>query len=146
MKYDEYRFKFYLNANHYIYIDGIKGQNHPHTWEIILEVAQQINGFVQFHEMEREIESYLVKYQDKQINEIEPFNAVNPTLENICIELKKAFAKIISKMGWKLLKIEISETPTRSYIIDFSDEIEDKIQMEDDINLEIDNLLNKILR
>lgn len=31
-----YRFKFYLNANHYIIINGVEGETHPHTWELPL--------------------------------------------------------------------------------------------------------------
>ena len=36
--YREYRLKFYLNAKHYIIINGHKGETHPHTWEFTLSI------------------------------------------------------------------------------------------------------------
>ena len=33
-----YRFKFYLNANHYIIINGVEGETHPHTWEFTIDI------------------------------------------------------------------------------------------------------------
>ena len=38
----EYKFKFYLNANHYIIIDGKEGEQHPHTWEFMVHI--RMNG------------------------------------------------------------------------------------------------------
>ena len=34
--YRDYRIKVYLNARHYIFINGKQGQTHPHTWEFVL--------------------------------------------------------------------------------------------------------------
>ena len=34
----EYKFKFYLNANHFIVINGKEGEVHPHTWEFMVDV------------------------------------------------------------------------------------------------------------
>ena len=40
--FNEYKFKFYLNANHYIIIDGKEGEQHPHTWEFMVHI--RMNG------------------------------------------------------------------------------------------------------
>lgn len=53
MRFCEYKFKFYINANHAIYIDGVLGENHPHTWEITLETIKIRNDFVQFDAIEK---------------------------------------------------------------------------------------------
>lgn len=118
MRYNQYKYKFYLNANHSILIDGVMGQVHPHTWEIVIEVIKVVEGFVQFSFVEKTIEELLSKYQDKYINEIEPFNEINPTLENISEYFKEAIKEALKQDGWMLLRLEISETPARSYIID----------------------------
>ena len=34
----EYRFKFYLNASHYVIFNNKKGQVHPHTWEFQVDI------------------------------------------------------------------------------------------------------------
>ena len=36
--YREYRLKFYLNMRHYIIINEVKGETHPHTWEFALDI------------------------------------------------------------------------------------------------------------
>ena len=123
MKYNQYRFKFYLNATHSIYIKGKLGEEHPHTWEIILNTVKLKDNFIIFNDIEKYIEQYLSKFQDKYLNETAPFNTLNPTLENICGYFKDAFQSLLFEKGWVLLSIEISETPARSYIIDISDEV-----------------------
>lgn len=124
MKYSQYKFKFYLNANHAIYLGGMLGQNHPHTWEITLDTIKVRDEFIQFDTIEKLVEKYNLSFQDTDINKIEPFNVINPTLENICVFFKTKLGEILNSNGWLLTKIEISETPSRSYIIDLADEID----------------------
>lgn len=132
MKYNQYRFKFYLNASHSIYLKGTLGQEHPHTWEITLNTVKLKNNFIIFNDIEKSIEKYLSKYQDSYLNNIAPFTTLNPTLENICEYLKNEFQNLLFENGWLLLSMEISETPTRSYIIDISDEADYNKVFEDE--------------
>lgn len=83
-----------------------------------MDMIKIVDGFVQFNDVEYTIEKMLSDYQDKYINEIPPFDTLNPTLENICLHFKDCIDEQMKNMGWLLLKIEISETPTRSYMID----------------------------
>ena len=124
MRYNQYRFKFYLNASHSIYLNGVLGQEHPHTWEITLNTIKLKDNFIIFNDIEKNIENYLGKYQDAYLNKVEPFITLNPTLENICQYFKNEFQNLLLENGWLLLSMEISETPTRSYIIDISDEVD----------------------
>ena len=116
-KCDSYKYKFYINASHSIYIDGNLGESHPHTWEISVEVVKMNNSFVEFDKFENVVEEYLSKFQDSYINDIEPFDKINPTLENICAFFKDEFIALTEKSGLSLIEIGISETPSRSYII-----------------------------
>lgn len=124
MKYNQYRFKFYLNASHSIYLNGRLGEEHPHTWEIIINTVKLKESFIIFNDVEKEIEKYLKIFQDRYLNEVRPFTTLNPTLENICEYFKDTLQSLLIENGWLLLSIEISETPTRSYIIDISDEVD----------------------
>lgn len=123
IQFSEYKFKFYLNATHSIHVNGERGQIHPHTWEISLDTVKVREDFVQFHDIEKAAEKLLEDYQDSYLNEFEPFNVMNPILENICTYFKERFEKLLSQNGWLLLRIEISETPTRSYIIDMTQDL-----------------------
>lgn len=116
-RYKQYAFKFYINARHAIFIDGKLGAMHPHTWELHLNVMKVSNDFVQFNEIEKAIRELIMPFQDKEINSIEPFNVINPTLENCCNYFRDEIAKILKDKGWLLLMIEMSETPSRSYVV-----------------------------
>ena len=117
MRYSQYKFNFYLNASHAIYIDGKMGESHPHTWEIVLYTIKKQDNFVMFNEVEKTVENYLNKYQNKFINDFEPFTTLNPILENITRFFMDEFTKLLNDLGWVIFSIEVSETPTRSYII-----------------------------
>lgn len=124
-RYSQYKFKFYLNASHSIYINGVHGERHPHTWEISIHVLKMRDEFIMFNYIEKHIEELLAVYQDKFINDVEPFNTLNPTLENICTYFKDKLRDLLNREGWILLLIQISETPTRSYIINLFNEESD---------------------
>ena len=118
MRYNQYKYKFYLNANHSIMIGDKMGQVHPHTWEIMIDIVKIIEEFVPFSVVEKTIDNILLDYQDKYINEVKPFDTINPTLENISEYFKNCIEDALKQEGWLLLKMEISETPARSYVID----------------------------
>lgn len=117
MRYSQYQFNFYLNASHAIYINGKLGEAHPHTWEIIIKTIKSQKEFVMFNEVEKRIDEFLGGYQNKYINDFEPFDATNPTLENITSYFLEKLEAILEPLGWIVFYIEVSETPTRSYII-----------------------------
>ena len=117
----EYRFKFYLNAQHFVLINGKKGSTHPHTWEFTLDILINRNIFVEFGEFEKKIEEYLERYQDNLMNDVAPFDVVIPTLENMSDIFAKDFSEEIREMGARLVRLEGKETPTRGYIVDFTE-------------------------
>lgn len=117
----EYRFKFYLNAVHKIIINKTAGKSHPHTWEIVIDASYD-NNFVMFSIIEKDIENFLAQYQDQNLNEVSPFDKINPTLENITLFLKDKIYKLLLSHGWVLNKIEVSESPTRTFMIDLTKE------------------------
>lgn len=117
MMYHQYKYKFYLNLNHSIRIDEKQGEIHPHTWEIVLDIATSDTKFQEFSQIEKRLEALLEKYQDQYINMIAPFRDINPTIENAAEVFVAEIKKSLEKVGWLLLTFEISETPTRTYII-----------------------------
>ena len=118
--YREYKIKFYLNARHYIFTDGRPGEIHPHTWEFVLNIKIGRADFTEFKVFEKGINDYLERYQNCIMNEAEPFDAIIPTLENMTDYFADKFFDIIHNIGGQLVKIEASETPTRSYILNLT--------------------------
>ena len=120
----EYKFKFYLNANHFIVINGKEGEVHPHTWEFMVDVLMSDQEFVQFDAYEKAIDEYFNKYQNRVLNEIDPFDHMVPTLENMSDYFVNNIRRIVKELGGHLVKMESSETTTRSYVISFEREAE----------------------
>lgn len=115
--YRQYKFKFYLNMNHYIIIDDKPGAVHPHTWEIVLSVISAQDDMTPFANIERKMDEIMEQYQDKLLNDCKPFDSVVPTVENAAKYFFRLIQDNIIQEGWILMMLEVSETPTRSYII-----------------------------
>lgn len=113
----QYRFKFYLNMNHFIIIDNMPGEVHPHTWEIVVSVVSDQEQMTPFINIERKIDGLMEQYQDRLLNECEPFDTIVPTVENAARYFFRRIQDGIIDEGWILLMLEVSETPTRSYVI-----------------------------
>lgn len=105
----EYKFKFYLNANHYIIIDGKEGEQHPHTWEFMVHIRMNGQKFVQFDAYEKAIDEYFNQYQNHLINEIEPFDHIIPTLEIcmiiLCVRSKRSYKIWMENLSeWRVVR------------------------------------------
>lgn len=115
--YRQYKFKFYLNMNHYIIINDKPGEVHPHTWEIIISVISTQSEMTPFTNIEWKMDEIMEQYQDKLLNSCPPFDKTVPTVENAAKYFFRLIQDQIIKLGWILIMLEVSETPTRSYII-----------------------------
>ena len=143
----QYVCKFYLNASHFIYIDGKKGEPHSHCFEFVLDVAtKEKESFVSFTEIEKSVENLLAPYQEKLLNDVKPFDEINPTLENIANYFKELFVKEIAFKKWVLVTIELSETPTRSYLINTAEELKQNVlgNQKDKVFEELQNIVDTI--
>lgn len=143
--YREYRFRFYLNARHYVFFNGNKGQLHPHTWEFAMTILIQRDQLIIFNDIENAVNAFMGQYQNKILNETAPFDAVNPTLENITDYIAEELYRIADSFHTMLVRIEGSETPSRTYICDLSDRIDyvqDRAQKEDaSLNRILDDMI-----
>lgn len=117
-----YRFKFYLNANHYIIINGKEGETHPHTWEFTIDIMIDGGELVLFNVYEKAIDAYFEKFQNKVMNDFPPFDVIVPTLENMSEHFIVDIRDIVEQNNGHLVKMESSETPTRSYIVSFEED------------------------
>lgn len=138
----EYKIKIYLNARHYILINGNKGQTHPHTWEFTLDMVFPGSSFIAFSKIEKELNVFLEQYQDQVLNDLSPFNIVTPTLENITDDFSLHFSNIIKGLSGKLLNITASETPTRSYVVNVENQLLKKKLQEDEKNAFLNQIID----
>lgn len=114
-----YRFKFYLNASHYVFFDGKQGETHPHTWEFALKIRVAGDNLTQFSDYEAAIEKVFEPFQNTTLNEVDPFDTLLPTLENLVEVFGLRLHDTVEGLKGELLEFEGSETPTRSYMVSY---------------------------
>ena len=90
---------------------------HPHTWEFAIELKNKNGDFVLFNRIEEMINEILKPFQNICLNDVPPFDKKVPTLENIGEVFKEVISQKMDGLNWELLQMEISETPSRSYIV-----------------------------
>lgn len=115
---NKFRFKFYLNSNHAVLFNKTNISSiHNHSWELSIYLIEEKIELNQFSEIEKTIKDYLEKYNQETINEIYPFTRINPTMENLGFVFFKDVEKLLIDSIYTLEKIEVSENPTRTYIV-----------------------------
>lgn len=113
-----YRFKFYINARHCVIFNGKKSNIHPHTWEIAVSFGSETTETINFSEFEGKLHECFDYYEGKYLNELDSFLGINPTMENIGKLLFIDIKKLIDRENLYFKRVEISENPTRTYIIE----------------------------
>lgn len=114
---NRYRFKFYVTARHFVEFNAAKSEIHPHTWEIVLYFRIRDGAALKFNEVEKIIESYFDQYEGKLLNDVAPFDRINPSMENIGQVFFEQLPKFPRLDLIDLFHLVISENPTRSYIV-----------------------------
>lgn len=117
MKFKGYNYKFKLNISHSVLIYNKMGKVHFHTFEISIFLRMLNNKFIIYNKAEQIIKKVLDKYSDKQLNMIEPFDKLDPTIENIGDVLYSKLKEVLENNSMELVRLEMSETPARTYIV-----------------------------
>lgn len=113
-----YKFKFYLNARHSVVINGVPSNIHPHTWEVAITFGLDATETVNFTIFEKALEKYFLNFEGKYLNEHESFKNINPTMENMGKIMYSDIKSLVNDKNLYFKRIEISENPTRTYIIE----------------------------
>jgi 6-pyruvoyltetrahydropterin/6-carboxytetrahydropterin synthase len=144
----EYQLKFYLNARHYTINNGLRGDVHPHTWEICLHIRVGRGAFIAFRTFEDAVNGYLAKYQNRLLNEVAPFDEILPAMENITICFARDLRGVIAELGGQLIRMETSKSPTRSYILNLEGMEDETTRKAEDriLSQVVDAVLDDLLR
>jgi len=115
-----YKIKSYINASHAIRWESGVGKKHSHTWEIVCEL-HTTDAMVAFFDIEKNLHEALDGLSGKFLNDLPEFKTVNPTVENITEYLFNKIDTILRENKAELVRIEVSDSPIRSYCIDVSE-------------------------
>ncbi len=97
---------------------GNCSQIHGHTWKVELIVAGDtldgIGMLIDFRHLKATLHRLIDEFDHTYLNEIPPFNIINPTAENIAKTIfEKASALLV---GHKIKLVKVWESPS-SYVI-----------------------------
>lgn len=113
-----YKYKFYLDAYHKVWIGEKYGEIHPHTWEIAIEVMHNNMGeLIRFNELETIVKNILKPFQNVVLNDVKPFDVTCPYTEEIGEFFYGRLLYELETKNWNLKEFAISESPNRTYII-----------------------------
>ncbi|WP_407893992.1 6-carboxytetrahydropterin synthase [Lacticaseibacillus sp. N501-2] len=115
-----YKLKSYLNASHAMRWEGGIGQAHNHTWEIVSEL-RTTQDMVAFNNLEKALHGVLDNLSGKFLNDLPEFETINPSVENVASYLFDEIDTVLRTEGARLVRIEVSDSPTRAYCIDIRD-------------------------
>src|SRR3954454_20021812 len=96
--------------------DGTLEPLHGHNWVVRVTVGRQgldaIGVVMDFHELERLVNSIVGRLHNQHLNEVPPFNGeLNPTTENVALHVARSLNGQLPD-GVGLLWIEVWETAT----------------------------------
>jgi len=115
-----YKIKSYVNASHSVRWKSGTGKKHNHTWEIVCEL-HVFEGMVSFFDIEKSLNEAIDGLSGKFLNDLPEFKVINPTVENVTEYLFDKVDGILRQNNAVLLRIEVSDSPTRSFCIDVTE-------------------------
>jgi 6-pyruvoyltetrahydropterin/6-carboxytetrahydropterin synthase len=112
-----YKIKTYVNASHAMRWKDGEGKQHNHTWEVVCEIKSKDDAMIVFRDIEQKIQDVLGSFSGQFLNQLPYFESINPTVENVTIWLFDLITPEMEKLSAELTRIEVGESPTRSYVI-----------------------------
>ena len=121
-----YKIKYYLNINHLVDIKKDKKkkfslkkktncfytkESHPVAFEIVVTLYSKEGGHITFSYLDELLENILGPYQMTQINDVPPFDKIEPNSKNLIIFIKEKIEPILIEQDCEILSIGIGETP-----------------------------------
>ncbi len=93
---------------------GACSRMHGHNWKVELEiVASQLNDIgiaIDFKQMKKSANEVCDRLDHQYLNDLEPFNKINPTAENIAAYLYSEIGKLINSDSVKVTAVTLWET------------------------------------
>lgn len=115
MSFKGYKYTFRLNASHFT--TSNPESIHSHTFQICIYIQIENKEFIAYDIIENRIKEYLEVYTNVVLNDIPPFDAILPTIENIGDVFFLTISQVMNESGFKLTSLEVSDTPQRIYSV-----------------------------
>ncbi|RME80539.1 MAG: 6-carboxytetrahydropterin synthase QueD [Zetaproteobacteria bacterium] len=121
MAYYELKVKDHFSAAHALRgYPGDCARLHGHNWHVTLYVrCERLDALgmgVDYKVLKKALKEALRAWDHYNLNDIPPFDRINPTSENVAAELWRKLAPRINREGVRISRVEIAETCTAAVI------------------------------
>ena len=96
---------------------GYKGQCeklHGHNWKVEVEAAgpklNKLGMLMDFHDIKAELQAVLDEFDHTYLNEVPPFDKINPTSENLAAHIFKSLNSKLGTRNSKLSRVTVWES------------------------------------
>lgn len=105
----------FLNARHYMVFADNKGKTHGHSWQLQAEarVPVKYDSFIKFEDLDKLLNKLLAPYQRNVLNDVFPFDIIEPLTENISVYFFNSLADALENLDVDLVRLTVWENPTR---------------------------------
>ena len=97
--------------------DGSMEPVHGHNWKVEVTVASpvldSIGVVMDFHELERLLDAIIQPMHNRHLNEVPPFDRLNPSAENVALHIGRSLAL---PGGAGLVAVQVWETAENSAV------------------------------
>jgi len=106
----------FSSAHRLIQYNGECERLHGHNWKVLVSVSSEtldnLGMVMDFKILKDKTKALIARLDHQYLNEIPPFNEINPTTENISKYLFDELSKAINTELIKVSRVEVWESPT----------------------------------
>lgn len=113
-----YKIRVFLNAFNTFKMGNQVGRKSANTFEIICYITTT-KEFVPFSQLETAVNNVIQSFTGKDLNKLAQFSNKDFSLEILTRYLSVMINNELAANGNKLSKIEVSQSPTRSFCLEF---------------------------
>jgi 6-pyruvoyltetrahydropterin/6-carboxytetrahydropterin synthase len=103
-----------FSAAHAIMMGGQRESVHGHDWRVTVNVAGESlddDGLLcDFHALEAAVDAAIAPFNNRHLNEMPPFDRVNPTAEHVAKHIATAILPTLPP-GVSLCSVSVTEAP-----------------------------------
>lgn len=109
----------FFNARHFVVMQGDRGPLHSHSYRLRVQcrgrsLSDDDNVLVGYHAVRTRLQQVVGAYNDQILNELPPFERLQPTTEILAAVLFQQIARILQELAVELIHVTVWESPTES--------------------------------
>ena len=106
----------FFGARHYLTFGGRQGETHYHSWRVEVLIESDANDeegtVIGFAEARGALEAKVADYNETLLNNVEPYDRIQPTAENIARVIFQDIGPSLSRGATRLKTVRVWESPT----------------------------------